>query len=282
MNRYIKLINFEINRFSKLYIGLLILTAVCQITSIFLVKSRYMQYAKNANYTSSIKAKEAFIASNGLLSFHQVLNHILFVAPIAICIALLLLYIFIIWYRDYFGKNTFIYRLFMIPTSRMTIYFAKASTILIMVLSLLAYQLILLPIEISIFNNIVPTDLLSKTTTIDLILNNQLFFVILPGSFAQFLLSYGIGIAGVFVVFTAILLERSYRWKGIVFGILYCLCIVALLISPLIMNDYLENNGNGFSFYSYELFMIELAFIVLITVGTIYFSQYLLKKKVSV
>ena len=37
MNRYIKLVNFEMNRFFKFYIGLLILTAISQFVSLFLV-----------------------------------------------------------------------------------------------------------------------------------------------------------------------------------------------------------------------------------------------------
>ncbi|WP_088041452.1 hypothetical protein [Bacillus sp. EAC] len=282
MNRFIKLVNFEINRFSKLYIGLLILTAISQFVSLFLVKSNYMATAKDANYASSIKATEAFIESNGLLSFNHVTRHLLFVAPIAICVALMMLYIFIIWYRDYFGKNTFIYRLFMLPTSRMTIYYAKATTIMIMVLSLLAFQLIILPIEISVFQSIVPSELLAKVNTVDLIINNQFYGIVLPGSFVQFLLSYGAGMASVFVIFTAILLERSYRWKGIVFGILYAIAIVFVLISPILLNDLVFVNNGGFSFYPIEVFFIELGLIVLITLTSILLSKFLLKNKVSV
>lgn len=282
MNRFIKLVNFEINRFSKLYIGLLILTAISQFVSILLVKSNYMKNAEEANYASSLTATENFISSNGTLSFYQVTNHLLFVAPIAICVALMMLYIFIIWYRDYFGKNTFIYRLFMIPTSRMTVYYAKASTILILVLSLIAFQLILLPIELNVFKNIVPTELQSKVDTINLIVNNEVFSLILPASFLQFLLSYGTGLAFVFVIFTAILLERSYRWKGIVFGIFYCIAILVLCISPLLINNLLSNSDSGFTFYPYELFYIELGVLIIVTAISILFSQYLLKNKVSV
>lgn len=283
MNRFIKLVNFEVNRFIKLFIGLLILTAISQFVSIFLVKSDYLNQAEHAKYASSSAALEEFISSNGLISFHHVTNTLFFIAPIAICIALMMLYIFIIWYRDYFGKNTFIYRLFMIPTARMTIYFAKASTILLMILSLIAFQFILLPIEITVFQNSVPSELLEKITTIDFILgSNDFFGIVLPGNFIQFLLSYGVGMASIFAIFTAILLERSFRWKGIVFGILYAIFIGILLISPLLLNELVLMPYNGFSFYPIEVFYIELGLICVITAISIYLSKYLLQNKVSV
>ncbi|MET3193478.1 hypothetical protein [Bacillus sp. OAE603] len=282
MNRFIKLVNFEMNRFIKLYIGLLVLTAISQFVSIFIAKSDYLNRAEQAKYASSSKALEEFISVNGTISFHHVTNNIFFVAPIAICVALMLLYIFMIWYRDYFGKNTFIYRLFMVPTSRMTIYYAKAITILIMILSLIAYQFILLPIEITIFENSVPSELLSKVSTLDLILNNMLFTTVLPSNFIQFLLSYGVGLVSIFAIFTVILLERSFRWKGIVLGILYAAFIVIVLISPILINELVLMPNNGFSLYPKEVFYIELGLIGLITAISIMLSKYLLQNKVSV
>ncbi|MFB7138079.1 hypothetical protein ACFCYN_00295 [Gottfriedia sp. NPDC056225] len=280
MNRYLKLVNFEVNRFFKLYIGLLIVIAISQFVSLFLVKSTYMQAANDANYASSMKATEAFISSNGLLNFNHVANHPLFIGPILICIALMMLYVFLIWYRDYFGKNTFIYRLFMLPTSRMTIYFAKATTILIMVLSLLAFQLILLPIEIHVFQNIVPSELLGKMSTVDLFMSPTIFTMILPSNFVDFIFRYLIGMGLVFTLFTFILLERSYRWKGILFGILYVIVIVGLFLIPAFIQSYMF--GDDFSFYPSEVIYMELGLFTIIITGSILFSKYLLKNKVSV
>ncbi len=84
MNRYLKLVNFEVNRFFKLYIGLLIVVAISQFVSLFVVKSSYMSQANEANYASSLKATEEFITSNGLLNFNHVANHPLFIGPIVI------------------------------------------------------------------------------------------------------------------------------------------------------------------------------------------------------
>ncbi|SFD20346.1 hypothetical protein [Bacillus sp. UNCCL81] len=280
MNRYLKLVNFEVNRFFKLYIGLLIVVAISQFVSLFVVKSSYMSQANEANYASSLKATEEFITSNGLLNFNHVANHPLFIGPIVISVALMMFYVFIIWYRDYFGKNTFIYRLFMLPTSRMTIYFAKATTILIMVLSLLAFQLILLPIEINVFQQIVPGELLGKMNTVELVMGPNIFQMILPSNFVDFIFRYLIGMGLVFTLFTFILLERSYRWKGILFGILYAMAIVVLILIPEIIQSYVF--GNDFSFYPSEVVYMEIGLIAIIITGSILFSKYLLKNKVSV
>lgn len=280
MNRYFKLVNFEVNRFFKLYIGLLIIVAISQFVSLFAVKSSYMKLANDANYASSMKATKEFIASYGLLNFNHVANHALFIGPIVITIALMMFYIFIIWYRDYFGKNTFIYRLFMLPTSRMTIYFAKATTILIMVLSLLAFQLILLPIEINVFQQIVPGELLGKMNTVDLVMGPNIFQMILPSNFVDFIFRYLIGMGLVFTLFTFILLERSYRWKGILFGILYAMAIVVLILIPEFIQSYVF--GNDFSFYPSEVIYMEIGLFIIIITSSILFSKYLLKNKVSV
>jgi len=280
VNRYFKLVNFEVNRFFKLYIGLLIIVAISQFVSLFAVKSSYMKLANDANYASSMKATKEFIASYGLLNFNHVANHPLFIGPIVISVALMMFYVFIIWYRDYFGKNTFIYRLFMLPTSRMTIYFAKATTILIMVLSLLAFQLILLPIEINVFQQIVPGELLGKMNTVDLVMGPNIFQMILPSNFVDFIFRYLIGMGLVFTLFTFILLERSYRWKGILFGILYAMAIVVLILIPEIIQSYVF--GNDFSFYPSEVIYMEIGLLAIIITGSILFSKYLLKNKVSV
>ena len=69
-----------------------------------------------------------------------------------------MIYVFFIWYRDWFGKSSFIYRLLMLPTKRIHIYFAKLTAIMFLVLGLIALQILLMPIEMQIVNSIVPAD----------------------------------------------------------------------------------------------------------------------------
>src|SRR5690625_7463543 len=51
-------------------------------------------------------------------------------------------------------------------------------------------------------------------------------------NFFYFVIYYAIGFMAVFVLFTAILFERSFGVKGIILGVIYCVLAFLLLISP--------------------------------------------------
>ena len=111
--------------------------------------------------------KDEFIEHYGKMSFLNFSQSAWFLGPIAVCGVTLIIYVFFIWYRDWFGKNTFSYRLLMLPTARINVYLAKATTILLYVLGLVALQLLLLPIEVKYYSgwfqvSFVPISLLMK------------------------------------------------------------------------------------------------------------------------
>ena len=72
----------------------------------------------------------------------------------------------------------------------------------------------------------VPISLLMKLPSVH---DLNVFF---PQTFIEFVLYYGGGMTAVFIVFTAILFERSFRIKGIIYGILYCAVSVVYLFCP--------------------------------------------------
>jgi hypothetical protein len=151
MSRYLKLVNFEFNRFLKLYLVLIGATILLQIVGVFASSQSYLNRANDLLY-KELMPKETFIEQYGTLSFINITQTTWFMGPITLCIIALIIYVFFIWYRDWFGKNTFIYRLLMLPTNRLNIYLAKATTILLFILGLLAVQLLLFPIEGQILN----------------------------------------------------------------------------------------------------------------------------------
>ena len=112
--------------------------------------------------------KETFIEQYGTLSFFELHRRLGLLVPIALCIAVLIIYVFFIWYRDWLGKNTFIYRLLMLPTNRLNIYLAKATTILLFILGLLAMQLLLFPIEGQILQWMVPDEFRTDMTIFEI------------------------------------------------------------------------------------------------------------------
>ncbi|WP_117161707.1 hypothetical protein [Paraliobacillus sp. X-1268] len=276
MKNYLKLVNFEFNRVVKLFAVLLGLTFVAQMAGVFFQSRKYLDQANEQIYELMIP-KEQFLADFGQMSFIDVVNSLWFLGPIALCAAGVGFYIFLIWYRDWFGKNTFIYRLLMLPTTRLNILYAKLTVILTMTLGLVAFQLIILPIEMMLHKGMV-TDEFRLDMSLTEILASTGLNIIIPQSLTQFFIHYGSGIMAVSVLFTAILLERSFKWKGIFAGIVYGALAVGVFISPLLLQDLVLD---GF-FYPIELFVIEIVLVLIVIIVSVWLSGFLLKKKITV
>ncbi|WP_066372178.1 hypothetical protein [Neobacillus fumarioli] len=275
MNRYWKLVNFELYRFLKLYVSLIALTIILQFTGVVVKSLSYVHQANSDIYEHGM-SRAQFIEQNGLANFMQIAGSLWFLAPIMISATVILGYIFLIWYRDWFAKNRFIYRLLMLPTSRLTIYFAKASAILLMVLGLIALEIIILPFQLSLFQLLVPADL-RQDIPITAVLGFQVLAIIIPGTWMQFVLHYLAGFMLVCVLFTAILFERCYRWKGLFLAVLYCAASVMVFIAPAILAAI-----RIIDFYPNELVSLEIVLGLVVMGAAVWISQFLLKNKITV
>ncbi|SFS84768.1 hypothetical protein [Paenibacillus sp. BC26] len=280
MNRFLKLLHMEVSRFWKLYVTLFVMTLFMQCGGILYESNKYMQVVKDKmGPATSTFAK--FAAENGVVSFSDMMSraNLFILAPIALCIGGLALYVFLIWYREWMGKNMFIYRLLMLPTERRHLYLAKLSAILLFVFGLVAFQLLILPLESALFTSVVDQELRGGAETLTSVIQNHSFLQILvPRTFTELILYYGSGALFVIILFTAILLERSYRLKGIVAGVIYIGVACLLLIAPMLImnrdiNDYLYPN---------EIFIIEFIIAVLIGAMSLAISFFLMNKKISV
>jgi len=275
LNRYLKLVHMEIYRFRYILASLMGLTVVCQIVGLVLylnreVEYRYSYFDKNGQWPES----NAMSFARALFGTQE-----WFALPVILSIAALILYAFLIWYRDWFGRSTLIYRLLMLPTARRHIYLAKLTALLTFIFTLVGFQLLLLPIEKWIFTLRVPPELAEHSYIAEAIEANTVLEILLPRSFEQFMYAYGIGIMAVIVVFTAILIERSYRLKGIVFAILYVAACLLAVVVPLFM---LGINISNSYWYPEEVFAIEWAVCVLVIAVSIWFGFRLLAKKITV
>lgn len=278
MNRYVKLVHYELFRFRKIYVSLLLVTMLSQFAGLFLFARKIMADANDRMIRESLSAAE-YATKYGITAFSRFSGgSIWFMAPIALCATALLLYVFLIWYRDWLGKNMFIYRLLMIPTSRDNIYLAKISVILLWVFGLVAFQMLILPLENAAFNALIPSDYRETAAVVDIIKSHPLLKILIPRTFTEFVLYYLAGLTGVVVVFTAILIERSYRMKGVVGGILYCILAGIVFLLPVFIS---ESWFNGY-LYPAELFTIEVVVGLLIGCASLWFSFFLLSKKVTV
>lgn len=277
MNRFVKLINFELGRFMKIYLVLIGITIVAQIAGVFVTANEYMNRANRVIYEELVP-KSQFLEQYGTMSFTDYARSLWFMGPIAMCVVTLAIYIFFIWYRDWVGKNTFIYRLLMLPTARLNVYLAKAISILLLVLGLVSIQLLLLPLESTALTWVVP-DAFRTDMTVEQMINGFRFLPILyPLSFIEFILYYGMGFMVVSVLFTGILFERSYKWKGILLGAAYSALSAVVFLLPFLLMIFFQKDY----LYAIEWLFTEIVLGIIVTAAAIWLGNFLLKKKVTV
>src|SRR5699024_2083981 len=178
-------------------------------------------------------------------------HSLVFLAPVVLSIVGLLFYMFFIWYRDWFARNTFIYRLLMLPTNRMNIYFAKLATIMVTVLGMVAIQLIFMEIYKQVIKWIVPLVYRADTPTGLIVEATEYLNVIIPSNVSTFFIAYGIGLTFVIVIFTAILFERSFRLLGSIVGLIYIGLAFGLFIAPSMVQFFFFES---LYFYADEMF----------------------------
>lgn len=277
MKNYVKLVNFEFNRVAKLYAALLGFIFIVQTTGVIVQSKNYVKMADEKIF-EEFMLKAQFLDTFGHMSFIQIIRSTWFLGPIAISIAGIGFYIFLIWYRDWLGKNTFIYRLLMLPTTRLNIFFAKITNILLMTFGLVALQLIILPIEIMVMKAMVPEEFRRDLGVKEILTNMPELSIIIPSSVTELILYYGAGLLAVSIVFTAILIERSFRLKGIFAALMYIAIAVILTISPLLLQEFVLD---GF-FYPIELFILEIITGLLVLAASVWMSRFLLTKKITV
>ena len=271
MNRYLKLVHMEIYRFRYILAGLMAFTAIFQISG----------FVHKLLLELSERDRIGVYPSNELLSFARIIAHSQFwsIIPMLLCAAVMFLYIFFIWYRDWFGRSTFIYRLLMLPTARSHIYWAKATAILLFVFSLLSFQLLVLLVQKLIFNLAVPASQRVEPFFTELLRANQAFDLLFPYSFEQFVYTYGLGMFAVFAIFTAIIIERSYRGIGILYGIIYLtISVMAVLLPPYFMGI----DGSAAYLYPGEILTIEVLICGLVLSASLFIGTRLLSRKISV
>lgn len=274
MINYLKLVHFEVKRFWKLYAGLALVIALGQLTIVLYEANRFAAVIEKMRMTG--KSFETILDNNGLMLLTNLTNSPFYMFTVMFGVIVLVIYMFFIWYRDWFGKNTFVYRLLMLPTNRMNLFFAKATTIFLLIFGLVALQILLLAAEQGLINLIVPKDFV-RDMGINNILADGIIGIMIPDNFTHFLINYGLGFAALVTVFTAILLERSFRVKGIVLAIVYGILAFLVMSLPLFIQDF-----TGGYFYIKELVIMEILCGAFVVIAGMLISKYLLNNKITV
>ncbi|OXM15698.1 hypothetical protein [Paenibacillus herberti] len=273
MKTYLKLVHMEIYRFRFILGGLMALTAIVQLlgTQIFLSDRLKTIYESAAREGKSLGAEYSFPMREVYSTTEAWM-----VVPVIMCIVVISLYIFLIWYRDWFGKSTFAYRLLMLPYPRFTLYLSKFTALMVFIFSLLALQIIIVVLQMMLYFFRVPEELRVPVSLVDIIRFSETFFYI-PLQLQEFLLLYGFGSVFVLLMFTTVLLERSYRLKGLIAGLSYTLVTFALVAW---MWSMAESDGS-FLFPS-ELLLVTIALMLGNTALSLWLGRWLLRTKVMV
>lgn len=269
---YIKLVNFEVQRVFKLFLALSVVVALLQITTAILSAVRFENNAQQTIQREMLYGNYDYPK----YSMDRYLNEQMFQFSIMFAVAILVMYVLFIWYRDWFGKSSFMYRLLMLPTARTNIYFAKLTTILLFVFGLLGVQIVLIEIVQLIIKAIIPAQLLAEQSVIS-IFSIEMLAILYPQTMSQFFLSYGLGAVFVAIIFTSILFERSFHLKGIFLAGLYSSLSLALLFAPLFINQIINH-----FFYVNELVLLMGVTAILVFALAVFLANYLLKRKINV
>lgn len=274
MNNYLKLVNFEVKRFLKIFIFLISAVVITQIIGAIISSNAFLDEVKTLMRQQKLTESEYILQYSGY-SLHNFLNTGFFQISVIFAATVLVIYVFFIWYRDWLGKSSFIYRLLMLPTERRNVYFAKLTAILLFVLCLVGIQVVLLEVAEQIIQWIVPEHLRVNHDVIA-IYSYEILTLLYPQTLLQFVLNYGLGITIVAVVFTGILFERSYHLKGVILAAFYIAVSVAVIIAPIII----QNNINYF--YEQEIILLTIVCSILAFAAAIFTANHLLKQKITV
>ena len=274
MNNYIKLVNFEVRRFLKIFIFLVSAVVITQIIGAIISSNAFLDEVKMSMRQQNLTESEYIHQYSGY-SLHNFLNTGFFQISVVFAATVLVIYVFFIWYRDWLGKSSFIYRLLMLPTERRNVYLAKLTAILLFVLCLVGVQVVLLEVAEQIIQWIVPEHLRVNYDVIA-IYSYEILTLLYPQTLLQFVLIYGLGITIVAVVFTGILFERSYHLKGVILAAFYIAVSVAVIIAPIII----QSNINYF--YEQEIILLTIVCYILAFAAAIFTANHLLKQKINV
>ena len=144
MKKFISLLSFEMNRFLKFLVPTLLVTAVVQI---FLTIFSSLKYN---NELEKIIAQGEQLETIPNFSLQDITGNGIYQLSIMLIVLVFVFYSFFIWYREWLGKNTFIYRLLMLPTNRTYLLLTKSLVFLIGGLLAFSFQFGLYFIELKI------------------------------------------------------------------------------------------------------------------------------------
>ena len=274
MNNILTLYDMEFKRIYKIYftlIGLLFTSNIgATLYNIFFRVKRMIDNEGNPITMHTLKSSEGLEYINT-----YIVGDLGSMTKMAMAFAVLLclLYSLVIWYRDYFSKSKTIATLLMLPQKRFNIYISKFLTVIMMIFGIIASQflfwfidLVIIKIILNVntegFLNVFKTMLVQQNMISNLVFNQPIDFMMVD--------ILGV-ILAVTVLFTGVIIERSFRKIGVVLGSIYVVASIGIYIYVTV----------SYCIYSDILLKAHLLYYILMFIVSILISINLLNKRVS-
>lgn len=274
MNNILTLYDMEFKRIYKIYftlIGVLFASNIgATLYNIFFRVKRMIDNEGNPITMHTLKGSEGLEYINT-----YIVGDLGSMTKMAMAFAVLLclLYSLVIWYRDYFSKSKTIATLLMLPQKRFNIYISKFLTVIMMIFGIIASQflfwfidLVIIKIILNVntegFLNVFKTMLVQQNMISNLVFNQPIDFMMVD--------ILGV-ILAVTVLFTGVIMERSFRKIGVVLGSIYVVASIGIYIYVTV----------SYCIYSDILLKAHLLYYILMFIVSILISINLLNKRVS-
>ena len=274
VNNILTLYDMEFKRIYKIYftlIGILLASNIgATLFSIYSVPSRTSDIEGNPITVNVLKSEEGI-----RYIYEYLIGDLTSITKMAVAFSVLLclLYSLVIWYRDYFSKSKTIATLLMLPQKRFNIYISKFLTVIMMIFGIIASQflfwfidLVIIKIILNVntegFLNVFKTMLVQQNMISNLVFNQPIDFMMVD--------ILGV-ILAVTVLFTGVIIERSFRKIGVVLGSIYVVASIGIYIYVTV----------SYCTYSDILLKAHLLYYILMFIVSILISINLLNKRVS-
>lgn len=191
--------------------------------------------------------------------------------------SLLFLHCIYLWAREWRGQGSFIYRLFMLPGSRMKFYFAKLASVFVMLLILQGVQFIVLALEVLLTTWWVPR--LGETMTMSSVLASDIWQYLLPLRAPSYLWMMVLLLTMIVVWFQLVIIEEGLKSAGFVKMVIALVVYSAVTIGVAVAYVYLSY---GLMFTAGELYLFTMLYAAVFFVLNVWLASYLLERRVSV
>lgn len=265
----LKLLSWEVERVTKPFLTL--------VAGLIVIQFGYLGYFlwDETNFYEQLRREGN---ADYQLSFLNYLNGTPYFLSLGIAVAAMLLYSVWIWYRDFQGRGTFMMRLLTMPQKRMTLFFAKLATILMMTLGLFAIEWIALKLQYIAFTSWFDGKMIPMGGSFEQAISyHGMLMVMYPSSLINFVIHQLIITIAVLFIFTFVLIERSFWQRTMWSPVLSLSILVVIFTIPVLGYAFLSNR----LIYDETIVYVGMVLVVWASV-TIWLGRRFLQTKLNV